>query len=103
MGSKLNELEDGVLVEAEFFSNQMQQISGNFSRKVDTAIESIKPILMRISKPVIEACKEMDKESMVEQAEIEVGFGFEGEGNIYITKSKVGANLNIKMIIKLNK
>lgn len=101
MGSKLIELEDGLLIEAEVPPNQMQEISGSFSRKVDTAISSIKPILMKISRPVIDACKEIGKESMIEKAEIDIGFGFEGEGNIYITKSKVGSNLNIKITIKI--
>jgi hypothetical protein len=36
----------------------------------------------------------------IEQAEIQIGFSFEGEGNLYVTKSKAGANLTVKMVLK---
>lgn len=36
----------------------------------------------------------------IEQAEIELGLSFEGEGNLYITKSKAGASLTVKLTLK---
>jgi hypothetical protein len=35
----------------------------------------------------------------IEQAEIELGLSFEGEGNLYVTKSKLGANLTVKLVL----
>lgn len=36
----------------------------------------------------------------IEQAEVELGLSFEGEGNLFVTKSTLGANLKIKLILK---
>ena len=54
-------------------------------------------------KPVSSAWSEISKEVHIEQAEVELGLSFEGEGNIYITKAKAGAKLNIKLTIKADK
>ena len=39
----------------------------------------------------------------IEQAEVEVGLNFEGQGNIYITKGKGGTNLKVKLVLKPKK
>ena len=39
----------------------------------------------------------------IEQAEIEVGFNFEGWGNLHITKGKAGTNLKAKLVLKPKK
>lgn len=36
----------------------------------------------------------------IERAEIELGLSFEGEGNLYVTKSSAGANLKVKLSLK---
>jgi hypothetical protein len=45
----------------------------------------------------------MNKEMEIEQAEVEIGFSFEAEGNLYITKSKASANLTVKLTLKPTK
>ncbi len=100
MSTKLIELEDGTLVEIEVPEDQAQQISGGFADKVSSSLEKIKPLLIRACKPVSEAWKELDKEVQIEQAEVELGLSFEGEGNVYVTRSKAAANLNIKFVLK---
>jgi hypothetical protein len=55
---------------------------------------------MKTCKPIINAWKELSEEIYIEKAEVELGLSFEGEGNIYITKSKAGANLTVKIILK---
>jgi hypothetical protein len=39
------------------------------------------------------------KKMNIEQAEIELGLSFKGEGNLYVTKSKLGANLTVKLVL----
>ncbi|NES65993.1 MAG: hypothetical protein F6K24_12395 [Okeania sp. SIO2D1] len=36
----------------------------------------------------------------IQQAEMEVDFKFEEEGNLYITKAKAGANFKVKLVWK---
>ncbi|KKD39292.1 CU044_2847 family protein [Limnoraphis robusta] len=100
MATRLIELEDGILVEAEVPEDEAQPISTNVVKEVKSSFEKVKPILVSISRPIAEAWKEINKDMEIEQAEVEVAFNFEGEGNIYITKAKTGANLKVKLVLK---
>lgn len=100
MSTKLIELEDGTLVEIEIPEDQAQQISGGFADKVGSSFEKIKPLLIRACKPVSETFRDLNKEVQIEQAEVELGLSFEGEGNVYVTRSKAAANLTIKLTLK---
>lgn len=100
MATKLVQLDDGTLIEVEALSNQVQEISGGFADKVSANFDKIRPILIKTCRPLIDAWNELNKEMSIQQAEIEVGLSFEGEGNLYITKSKAGANLTIKLVLK---
>jgi hypothetical protein len=100
MTSKLIELEDGTFVEVEVPPDQAQQISGGFADKVTATFDKIKPILIKTCRPIADAWKEINREMQIEQAEIELGLSFEGEGNLYVTKSKAGANLSVKLVLK---
>lgn len=100
MATKLIELEDGILVEVEVPEDQAQQISSRFADKVSTTFEKLKPILIKTCRPVAAAWKELNQDMQIEQAEIEIGFCFEAEGNIYVTKAKTGSNLKVKLVLK---
>ena len=100
MATKLIKLEDGTLVEVEAKQNEVEQISSRAADKVQESLDTIVPILVRVSQPIIAACQQLDQGSLLEQAEVELGLSFEGEGNIYITKAKAGANLTVKLILK---
>ncbi|MGB3513240.1 MAG: CU044_2847 family protein [Microcoleaceae cyanobacterium] len=67
---------------------------------VKSTFPEVKPMLISISLPIAEVWKEINKEMEIEQAEVEMGFNFEGEGNLYITKAKAGANLTVKLVLK---
>jgi hypothetical protein len=103
MATKLIELNDGTLVEVEVSADSSQPISGGFAEKVDQTFESIRPILVKVCHPIVDAWQELNRDVEIEQAEVQVGVSFEGEGNLYITKSKAGANLTIKFIVKPKK
>lgn len=100
MSTKLIELEDGTLVEVEIPSDQPSQISGGFADKVSSKFDKIQPLLVKICQPVTAALEELKQNMDVDQAEVEVGLSFEGEGNIYVTKTKGTANLTVKLTLK---
>ena len=97
MGSKLIKLEDGTLVEVEVPENEAQKISGGFAEKVDSKFEEVKPVLLNICRPLTEVWQELNQDMHVEEAEVELGLSFEGQGNLFVTKSKLEANLTVKL------
>ncbi|NEO57307.1 MAG: hypothetical protein F6K54_32090 [Okeania sp. SIO3B5] len=103
MATRLIELEDGILVEAEVPENEAKPISTNGIKEVKSSFAKVKPILISLSRPIAEAWQEINKDMEIEQAEVEVGFNFEGEGNLYITKGKAGTNLKVKLVLKPKK
>lgn len=96
----LIELKDGTLVEVDVIGNELREVSGSLSEKVDASFEQVKPIILKACRPIANAYQELNQDMGVVQAEVELGLSFEGEGNLYITKSKVGANLIVKLILK---
>ena len=100
MNTKLIQLEDGILVEVETLENESQQISWGVAERVEAAFSKIQPMLINVCNPISAAWKELSQDIQLDQAEVEVSLSFEGEGNIYITKSKAQANLTVKLILK---
>jgi hypothetical protein len=101
MASKLIELEDGTLVEIEVPENEARPISGGATEKLkDATLDKVKPILLKVCRPITEVWKELNQDMNVEQAEVEVGLGFEAEGNLFVTKAKGNANLTVKLTLK---
>jgi hypothetical protein len=100
MTTRLIKLADGTLVEVEA-SSGYERISGSgVAKQVDTAIDAINPIIIKTAQSISNIWHEVNKDLSLEQAEIEFGVSFEGEGNIYVTKAKAGANLTIKLTLK---
>jgi hypothetical protein len=100
MGTKLIKLSDGTMVEVESAPDEPTLISGGFAENVDNTIDKIKPFILNACRPITQAWKELSNEVKIEQAEIELGVSFEGEGNLFITRSKAGANFVVKITIK---
>jgi len=103
MSTKLIELEDGILVEVEVPADQAKPISGGAASRVSETFDKIKPILINTCSSIASVWTEINKEMAIEQAEVELGLSFEGEGNLYITKSKASANLTVKLTLKQKK
>lgn len=100
MGSRLYRLDDGTLVEVET-QDDARQISVDVAGKIETTFEkSIKPILQKTCVSVSEAMKNIRENVSLEQVEIEMGLSFETEGNLYITKATLGANILVRMTLK---
>jgi hypothetical protein len=41
--------------------------------------------------------QELNREMSVDQAEVELGLGFQGEGNLFVTKAVGRANFTVKL------
>ncbi|MCB0121873.1 MAG: hypothetical protein KDK04_01820 [Candidatus Competibacteraceae bacterium] len=101
MASKLIKLSDGILVEIDDSSTKAARpIASKAAKKIsDSTIDFIKPILLKACKPISELWDDLGKDMHIEQAEIELGLGFEAEGNVFITKAKGNANLTVKFTL----
>lgn len=80
-------------MEVDVPADQVQPISGGFADKVDATFEQISPLLVKTCRPIAKAWKELNQEVAIEATEVELGLSFEIEGNVYLAKSKGGANL----------
>lgn len=99
MATRLISMED-VLIEAEVSPNEEEPISYELAEKVSNSFKQIKPIIMKVCRPLKETWDALNKEMTLSQAELEVSFGVEGEGNFYIAKSKASCALSIKLVLK---
>ncbi len=100
MATKLIEMEDGTLMEVEVSDDQAQPISGGMAEKVETSFERIAPVLKNICEPISEVWKDLSRDIQIDSAEVQLGLSFEGQGNIFVTKAKAGANLTVKLVLK---
>ena len=98
--TKLIELADGVLLEVSVAPDEARPISGGLAEKVNATFDKIQPVLVKTCRPIMAAWQELNREVLIDQAEIELGLSFEGEGNLYITKAKATANLSVKLVIR---
>jgi hypothetical protein len=100
MATRLIQLQDGTLIEAEVAPDQAAPIAGDLAQKVGTTVDAIRPLLVKICRPIVDSWQELNQEMNIDQAEVELGLSFEGEGNLYVTKAKAGANLTVKLVLK---
>lgn len=100
MATKLVQLENGAYIEVEVPDDKAQPISKRHADRVKASFEQIQPIIKNLGEPIAAAFTNIDSRVEIEKAEIEIGFSFEGEGNIYIVKSKMSATLSVKLIVK---
>lgn len=100
MATKLIELADGVLVEAEVSESEARPIAGGAASKVAASLDRIEPLLVSVCRPVANAWDAIAGDLQVESVAIELGLSFEGEGNVFVTKAKAGANLTVTLTVK---
>jgi hypothetical protein len=89
-------LKDGIRIEAEVTDTRVAAKDG----RVEQTIDSIKPTLVRVVQPVVAAWDELNHDMDIQQAEIELGFGFEASGNLFIASTKGNVNLKVKLVLK---
>lgn len=96
MATQIITLKDGIRIEAEVTAATVGALDG----VVGESLDSVQPTLIKVMQPLTEAWNALPKNMQVEQAEIEVGFGFEASGNIFVASSKGNINLKVKLVIK---
>jgi Trypsin-co-occurring domain 1 len=99
MATKLIQLADGTLVEAEVAESEARPISGGAADKVSGAMDKIEPVLVSVCRPVAQAWKAIGDDLHVHSVEIELGLSFEGEGNVFVSRAKAGANLTVTLTV----
>lgn len=99
-GTKLIKLKDGTLIEVASSENDIQQISNKEAEKVKKGLEQIKPLFQKSIDTVVQSIVWVTEKIEIENVEIELGLGFEGEGNIYVVRGTGSANFNVKFTIK---
>jgi len=92
--------ENETLVEIEVPQGQVEAVSGGFADKVEGSFDKVRSVLLSVCRPITETWKELNREMQVDQVEVQLGLSFEGEGNLFVTKSKAGANLTVTLTIK---
>ncbi len=73
MATKLIQLADGTLVEAEVAESEARPISGGAAERVASSFEKIEPVLVSVCKPVIKAWKAIGDQLQVESMQVELG------------------------------
>ncbi len=102
MASKLIRLADKTLVQIEVTGDQTVPLSGGLAETVDATIDKIKPVLLKVCRPVVAAVKELHNDVDLTRVEVEVGLSFDIQGNIYVAKTNFGANILVRMTLKEN-
>jgi hypothetical protein len=100
MASRLIKLEDGTLVEIDRPTASIEEISGGGLDAIkDATIDKIQPLLEGAVRPITAVYRRLNEDLEVREAEVQLGIGFEAEGNLYITRAKGNANLIVKLKI----
>jgi len=104
MSTQLIELKGGIFVEVESTKSGPVPIAGGLAEKVSNTFEgAIKPLMLKIANSLSGIWKDINQDVDIETAEVELGIGFEVEGNVYVAKSNSSAAFKIKLILKPNK
>jgi hypothetical protein len=103
VATKLIQLEDGLLVEAEVPEDQAEPISGGAVDRVNATLDVIEPLLVKACKPITAAWQQLSEEAHIDYAQIALGVNLTGEGSVYIAKATAGANLTITVVLKPNR
>ena len=98
MPTQIITLKDGIRIEADVSNSTVAAGDG----LVDETIDSVKPTLVRVMQPVAEAWSSLPAHMQIEQAEVEIAFGFEASGSIFVASTKGNVNLKVKLTIKRN-
>ncbi len=98
MPSGLIELEEGILIEAEVTGDR--NIAGGSAERVRKSLDQIGPLLKTVCRPIVTVWSELNRDLSIEEAEVQLGVSFEGHGNVFVAKTKAGANLTIKLKLK---
>ena len=91
-------LQDGIEVEVEASEAERELIADSgVDERVDSAIDSVRPLLINACTPVVEVWKELNLEMSVSEAQVQLGLGFSAKGNVFIASGTASANLTVTL------
>jgi hypothetical protein len=96
MTSKLIRLSDDTLIEVDASENEIAQLSSAAADKVSAKFDAVRPLLVKACASISEAWHGLAAEN-VTQAEVELSFGFEAEGSVFLAKTKGTGNMKVKL------
>jgi hypothetical protein len=70
-GTKLIQLDDGTLVEVTAAPGEVRQIAGGLAERVGATVEKLRPVIMKICRPIVDSFREMSTTTNVEHVEVE--------------------------------
>lgn len=92
-------LQDGIEVEATERERELIADAG-VDERVENAIDSVRPVLLKACKPVIEVWKELNQEMTLGEAKVTLGLGFSANGNVFIASGSASANLTLSLTLE---
>lgn len=100
MPYKLIRLSDDTLVEVATDEGESQPMASGANLIQSSSLDKIEPIMLKACRAISNTWRTLSEEIKIEKTEVELGLSFEGQGNLYITKAKAGANFTVKLTIK---
>jgi hypothetical protein len=84
------------LIEAEVSPGEATQISGGAADRVAASLDRIEPVLINVCKPIASAWNAIT-DLQIDHVDVELGLSFEGEGNVFVSRAKMSANLIVTL------
>lgn len=97
--SKIITLNNGLEVEVDS-KDDFREISSRSDSKIDSGVDAMTDLLTKVADPIKEAVQKISEKSTVEHVKVGVGIKVGAEGNFFVAKSSVDANIQIEMMIK---
>jgi hypothetical protein len=95
MSTKLIRLDDQTLVEVDGPPHEAFQVSSSAAEKVAATLGTIQPFLLQVCAPLRAAWRELSRDTDVAGAAVELSFGFEAEGQLFLAKTKGSGNVKV--------
>lgn len=89
-------LKDGIEVEVEL--SGPEEIS--YQDHVNSSISELGELLKKTISPVSNTLKELNKEVAISETKVTLGVKIGAEGNFFIAKSSLNANIQVEMLLK---
>ena len=85
-------------IEAQWPTAPCGSSSGGAARRVESSLERVEPILTNVCRSIAKSWDAIT-DLHVEKVSVELGLSFEGEGNIFVSRAKAGANLVVTLTL----
>jgi len=92
--------QDGVLFEVDAVPGSAVAIAGGSIEILSAKLDSVGDIVQTVSEKIASAIQKLEEQYRIPEIEIELGVAFGAEGNLFVTKSTLNANLKIKIKVQ---